>query len=181
MYDDWDVPNPLGVYARSKYAGERFVLEHARRPLVCRAGWMMGGGPKKDKKFVQKVLKQIREGATKLFVVTDRLGTPTYTYDFASNVQTLLESELWGLYNMACEGMTSRLEVAREILRILGVDQRVRITQVSSEHFRQEYFASRPPSERLVNKKLALRSLNSMRHWRTALEEYLRTYYYDYL
>jgi dTDP-4-dehydrorhamnose reductase len=26
LYDDWDMPNPLGVYARSKYMGERFVV-----------------------------------------------------------------------------------------------------------------------------------------------------------
>ena len=54
VYDDWDLPNPLGVYARSKYMGERFVVENARRFLVCRAGWMMGAGPAKDKKFIQK-------------------------------------------------------------------------------------------------------------------------------
>ena len=53
LYDDWDVPNPLGVYARSKYMGERFVLENSNRSIVCRAGWMMGGGPEKDKKFIQ--------------------------------------------------------------------------------------------------------------------------------
>ena len=48
VYDDWDLPDPLGVYARSKYAGEIFVKEHAYRFLICRAGWMMGGGPAKD-------------------------------------------------------------------------------------------------------------------------------------
>ena len=42
-YDDWDQPNPLGDYARSKYMGERFVAENVRQHLVCRAGWMMGG------------------------------------------------------------------------------------------------------------------------------------------
>ena len=47
LYDDWDMPNPLGVYARSKFMGERFVAENAKRFLICRAGWMMGGGPKK--------------------------------------------------------------------------------------------------------------------------------------
>lgn len=47
FYDDWDIPNPLGVYARSKYMGERFVVENAKRYLVCRAGWMMGSGPQK--------------------------------------------------------------------------------------------------------------------------------------
>ena len=48
------MPNPLGVYARSKYMGERFVCENANRYVICRAGWMMGAGPKKDKKFLKK-------------------------------------------------------------------------------------------------------------------------------
>ena len=61
IYDDWDQPNPLGVYARSKYMGERYVVENARRYLVCRAGWMMGGGPGKDKKFIQKLMKQLKD------------------------------------------------------------------------------------------------------------------------
>ena len=53
LYDDWDEPNPLGHYARSKYMGERYVVTHSNRYVVCRAGWMMGGGPKKDKKFIK--------------------------------------------------------------------------------------------------------------------------------
>ena len=55
VYDEWDQPNPLCHYARSKFAGEQFVLQHAKFPLVLRAGWMMGGGPNKDKKFVSKI------------------------------------------------------------------------------------------------------------------------------
>lgn len=54
LYDDWDTPNPLGHYARSKYMGELFVKENIRKHIVCRAGWMMGAGPNKDKKFIQK-------------------------------------------------------------------------------------------------------------------------------
>ncbi|MGH6729179.1 MAG: SDR family oxidoreductase, partial [Sphingomicrobium sp.] len=61
-YDDWDQPNPLGHYARSKYMGERFVAENVTRHLVCRAGWMMGGGPAKDKKFIHKLMLQIKGG-----------------------------------------------------------------------------------------------------------------------
>ena len=77
LYDDWDTPNPLGVYARSKYMGERYVIENAKRYLVCRAGWMMGGGPRKDKKFIQKLMSQIKNGANELFIVDDKDGTPT--------------------------------------------------------------------------------------------------------
>jgi dTDP-4-dehydrorhamnose reductase len=121
LYDDWDIPNPLGVYARSKYMGERYVCENARRYLVCRAGWMMGAGPKKDKKFIQKIMKQIKEGRKELFIVDDKEGTPTYTHDFAKNAKYLLQKEYWGLYNMVCGGKTCRLEVTKELLRILNL------------------------------------------------------------
>ncbi len=181
FYDDWDLPNPLGVYARSKYMAEVFVQQNAKRYLICRAGWMMGAGPKKDKKFIQKIMKQIKEGKKELFIVNDKDGTPTYTHDFAKNVKLLLEKEYWGLYNMVCGGQTSRLEVARELIKIIGYESKVKITEVDSDYFKDIYYAERPPSERLVNKKLILRNLNIMRDWRVALEEYIKDYYQDYL
>jgi dTDP-4-dehydrorhamnose reductase len=181
VYDDWDLPNPMGHYSRSKYAGELFVKENVERHLVCRAGWMMGGGPRKDKKFVQKIMKQLKDGKKTLYVVNDRLGTPTYTHDFAKNVDLLLRKEYWGLYNMVCEGITSRLEVAQEIIGLLGLRDAVKITEVTSEYFKAEYFAERPPSERLINRRLNLRNLNTMRHWKVGMREYLERYYGDYL
>jgi len=180
-YDDWDQPNPLGHYARSKYMGERFVAENCRRHLVCRAGWMMGGGPPKDKKFIHKLMKQLKDGANELFVVDDKLGTPTYTDDFARNVELLLSSGFWGIYNMVCPGVTSRLEVSRYLVQALGLEREVKITPVSSDYFVGEYFAARPPSERLLTAKLDLRGLNVMRDWRICLDEYLSDRYDGYL
>lgn len=180
-YDDWDQPNPLGVYARAKYMGERFVVENARKFLVCRAGWMMGSGPSKDKKFIQKLMKQIRDGKTELFIVDDKDGTPTYTHDFARNVKALIEKEYWGLYNMVCGGQTSRLEVATELVSLLNLKDKVKLTPVGSDYFKETYFAERPPCERLINRKLNIRGLNLMRDWRVALREYIDNYYKDYL
>ncbi|MEZ5708010.1 MAG: NAD(P)-dependent oxidoreductase [Blastomonas sp.] len=180
-YDDWDQPNPLGHYARSKYMGERFVVENADRFLVCRAGWMMGAGPAKDKKFIQKLMKQLKDGAKELKVVDDKLGTPTYTHDFAKNVKLLIEKEYWGLYNMVCGGVTSRLEVAQYLVKALGKSDEIAVTPVSSDYFKQDYFAPRPPSERLITKKLDLRGVNVMRDWRICLDDYLRDYYQGYL
>jgi dTDP-4-dehydrorhamnose reductase len=181
LYDDWDIPNPLGVYARSKYMGERYVAENAKRFLVCRAGWMMGAGPKKDKKFIQKLMKQLKDGKKELFIVDDKDGTPTFTHDFAKNVKALIEKEYWGLYNMVCGGQTSRLEVAGELIKMLNLQDKVKITTVKSDYFKDVYYAERPPSERLVNRKLALRELNLMQDWKIALKEYLNMYYAGYL
>ena len=115
-YDDWDIPNPLGVYARSKFMGERYVIENSHKYLICRAGWMMGGGPEKDKKFIQKLMLQIKNGVKELKVVNDKDGTPTYTHDFAKNVNNLISKNKWGLYNLVCGGQTSRLEVSQYLL-----------------------------------------------------------------
>ena len=181
LYDDWDLPNPLGVYARSKYMGERFVVENAKRFLVCRAGWMMGSGPAKDKKFIQKLMKQLKEGKKELFIVDDKDGTPTYTHDFARNVKLLIEKEFWGLYNMVCGGQTSRYEVAQELIKVLKLENDVKLTSVHSDYFSDIYFAERPPCERLVNRKLNVRGINIMRDWRVALKEYINDYYQGYL
>jgi len=181
VYDDWDQPNPLGHYARSKYAGEVAVIQNITNYLVCRAGWMMGGGPSKDKKFIQKIMLQLKQGKDELFIVDDKLGTPTYTHDFAHNVKLLLEKEYWGLYNMVCDGITGRYEVAAELIDILGLNDSVKITPVTSDYWKEEYFADRPPSERLIDKKLNLRGVNIMRDWKVCLKEYVEEYYQEYL
>ena len=60
-------------------------------------------GHKKDKKFVNKLMTQLNNGKRELFVVDDKMGTPTYTLDFARNVELLISKEYWGLYNMVCK------------------------------------------------------------------------------
>ena len=141
----------------------------------------MGSGPRKDKKFIQKIMQQLKDGRKELFIVNDRLGTPTYTHDFARNVKVLLDKKLWGVYNMVCDGITGRLEVAQELIKVLGLESEVKVTPVDSDYWKAEYFADRPLSERLINRKLQLRGLNMMRDWRVCLAEYISTYYQGYL
>lgn len=181
LYDDWDLPNPLGHYARSKYMGELFVKQNKVEHIVCRAGWMMGSGPKKDKKFIQKLMKQIKDGKKVLNVVNDKLGTPTYTIDFAKNAKLLIEKRYWGVYNMVCGGETGRFEVAQELVKVLGKENEIEVKEVDSSYFKDIYFAQRPASERLVNRRLNLREVNLMRDWKVCLEEYVEDYYKGYL
>mgnify|MGYP001403671509 FL=1 len=181
FYDENDAPKPMGVYAISKYEAEKFVMENCKKFLICRAGWMMGGGPKKDKKFIQKIMKQIKDGKKELFIVDDKFGTPTYTYDFAKNTEALIDTDNFGLYNMACEGNTSRYDVAEEILKILNLNNSIKLTKVNSDYFSKVFFAKRPNSENLLNKELNKKGLNLMRPWRDTLKEYLENSYSSYL
>lgn len=175
LFDDWDTPNPMCVYARTKFLGEQFVQKNCNKHFIFRAGWMMGGY-EKDKKFVFKIVKQIQEGKKILNIVNDKNGTPTYTLDFAKNVRMVIEKNLFGTYNLVCKGITSRLEVTKEIINILGKEKEIKINEVDSEFFQKTYFAKRPDSERLINRKLELRKLNLMRDWKEALAEYLNIY-----
>lgn len=176
FYTDFDEPNPLSHYAKSKYYGEVYVKTTVAKFFVFRPGWMMGGGPNKDKKFVNKIFQQIAAGERELFVVDDKLGTPTYTHDFAHAIQKVLETELYGLYNQVCEGNCSRYDVAVEFVRLLGLSDRVKVTKVDSQFFSTEYFAPRPRSEMLLNTKLNARGINFMRDWKVCLAEYAKEY-----
>ncbi len=177
FYHDLDLPNPICHYAKSKFEAEKYVQKNKNHYLIFRAGWMMGSGPKKDKKFVNKLANQITQNKKKLFVVNDKLGTPTYTKDFAKNVKLILEKKIWGLYNLVCEGSTSRLNVAKEMINFLNLDKEIAIEEVSSDYFKSTYFAPRPESEKLINKKLNDLDMNIMRDWKTCLYEYLNEYY----
>ena len=178
-YLDFDEPMPLTVYARSKLHGERFVERTCDQFYVFRAGWMMGGGPDLDKKFVNKVYRQIKNGARELYAVTDKLGTPTYTLDFARGIEHVAGSGLHGVYNQVCHGQGSRYDVACAFVDALGMSDQVTVHPVTSDHFAKEYFADRPASEQLVNFKLGQRGLDVMRPWQECLVEYAQVYLDD--
>ena len=181
MYDESDQPKPLGHYGKSKYLGEKYVQENAKSYIICRAGWMMGGGAKKDKKFVEKLMRQILSGKKILHIVNDKLGTPTYTHDFAANIALLIEKGERGLFNMVCGGLTGRLEVAHELIWLLNRENEVTIEEVATDFFAKEYFAERPPNERLINRRLNDLNLNIMRDWKIALSDYIQSRYSDHI
>ena len=170
-YDDDDLPNPLSIYGKSKYKGEQYVLNTSGKNYVFRAGWMMGGF-EKDKKFISKIYQQLNMGHKSLYVVDDKLGTPTYTKDFANSLYLHLVNEApYGLFNQVCRGSASRYEVAVEFIKLLEVD--VDINIVKSDYFSKEYFAPRPRSEKLLNTRLDELNINYMREWKTCLKEYV--------
>ena len=172
VYHDFGRHSPLSVYGKSKYEGELTVQSLAPKHFVFRAGWMMGGGPLLDKKFVNKIYQQIKAGRRELFVVDDKLGTPTYTKSFARGIRLVAETDLYGVYNQVCSGGGSRYDVAAEFVRLLGLESEVVVTKVSSDTFAKEYFAPRPASEQLVNLKLQARGIDFMPDWKDALADY---------
>lgn len=177
FYTEDDQPYPLSAYGKSKYYTEQLLQNQGyEKYWIFRAGWMMGGGPDKDKKFVNKIMKQINSGAKELFVVDDKLGVPTYTKDFASSILRHIKEDLpYGLYNMVSQGEASRYETAVEINEFLNLG--LKVNKVDSDFYKEEYFAPRPYSEKLINKNLNDLERNYMRNWKTCLQEYLNEFF----
>ena len=74
-----------------------------------------------------------------------------------------------------------RSDVAKELLSIINLEEKIKITEVDSDYWKKEYFVSRPDSECLINKKLNKLKMNIMRDWKVCLKEYINSDYKDYL
>jgi len=168
-YTEFDNPHPIKVYGQSKLEGEKIVQNLLSRYYMIRAGWMVGGGPKKDKKFIGKIIKQMNE-TTMLKAVNDKIGSPTYTVDFSRCLVDLIETGYYGLYHCTNKGYCSRFDVAKKIVDILGRSD-VTVEPVSSAYFPLP--ALRARSEMSRNYKLELLGLDSTRNWEVALKEYI--------
>jgi len=179
-YTEKDTPNPIMVYGRTKHQGELYTSELCRKSFIVRAGWMMGGGREKEKKFIYKILTQIGQGKKELFAVNDLWGTPTYSYDFARNLFMLLKTEKYGTYHMACEGRGTRYDVCKKIVQICNRPD-IKVSPVGSDFFKEEYFVKRPRSEMMINENLTKINCNYMRRWEDALRRYIETDFSDYI
>lgn len=170
-YVETDTPNPVNVYGRSKLAGEFAVRHLAPTALIVRAGWMVGGF-ELDKKFAAKILRQL-ERQRELTVVTDKIGSPTFTVDLAQGIARLIETDHTGLFHMTNRGMCSRYEFACKLVECLG-RRDVTITPIASDAFPLP--APRADSEAMHNERLESLGLNTMRTWEEALSDYIRAY-----
>jgi len=170
-YTEFDNPDPINVYAKSKYEGEKIVKDTLSRYFILRAGWMIGG-LELDKKFVFKILGQLKDKKKEIFAVNDKFGSPTFTFDFAKNILPVISTERYGLYHMANVGVASRYDIAREMVHILMLEKDVKITPVHSAYFPLP--APRGRSEAIVNYKLNILGLNLMPRWESSLKKYLK-------
>ena len=170
-YTEFDIPNPANVYGHSKLQGEVIVRNLLSEYFIVRAGWMVGGW-EIDKKFVYKIVQQLKEGKTELRVVSDKFGSPTFTKDFAVNLVALVSTGRYGLYHMTNKGSGSRYDIAVKIVEFMGLKNKVTVMPINSAQFPLP--APRARSEMMRNYRLDLIGLNLMPHWEKSLEEYIK-------
>lgn len=133
-FSEEDDVNPLGVYGRTKLAGEKAVTESGCRSVIIRTAWLYSSF---GNNFVKTMLRLTSEKEN-IKVVYDQIGTPTYAGDLAAAIFNLVESNGFigneGIYHYTNEGVCSWFDFAKEIAEISG-HTKCRIFSCRSEEF----------------------------------------------
>lgn len=169
-FSEADQPSPRNFYAWTKYEGEQIVSSLVASPLIVRAGWIMGGGPARDHKFVGALVRLFRERDV-VEVVADRYGSPTYARHFVHTLIGLLDRDETGIWHCANEGVCSRFEVAEVVAERMAYTGTLRA--VTSDRFPTK--APRGESEGLDCTRLRAHGL-ALPPWRVAIGEYLEEF-----
>ena len=159
---------PLNVYGQTKLEGELAVAGALDKYFIVRIAWVFG---KNGKNFVKTMLSLGRKYDT-LRVVSDQIGTPTYTFDLARLLVDMIETEKYGYYHATNEGgYISWYDFTREIFRQAGYSTNV--VPVTTEEYGLSK-AARPFNSRLDKGKLAEAGFEPLPSWQDALTRYLK-------
>lgn len=159
---------PLNVYGQTKLEGELAVAA-LERYFIVRIAWVFGVN---GKNFIKTMLKLGQTHDT-LRVVSDQIGTPTYTLDLARLLVDMIETERYGRYHATNEGgYISWYDFACEIFRQAG-NTRVQVIPVTTAEYGVSK-AARPFNSRLDKRKLTDNGFVPLPDWRDALRRYLQ-------
>ena len=165
-YTEFDRPDPRGVYGKSKYAGECYVTGLLNRYYICRTSWLFGvGGPN----FVKTMLGAGLE-RNSVRVVDDQEGSPTYSRDLALKILEIIEGGSYGIYHLSNSGSCTWNEFTRAIFEIAGINTPV--LPVSTAELGRP--APRPRYSVMRGLALEMQGIEPMRHYREAVEEFIR-------
>lgn len=169
-YTEFDEPNPVSAYGKTKLEGENFVKAFADKYFILRTAWLYGEG----KNFVKTMLR-LAETHGEVSVVSDQLGSPTSAVELAKMIHYLEPTENYGVFHATCEGDTNWAEFAEAIFKRAG--KNTKVNHVTSEQYAKMNPASanRPAYSILDNYMLRLTSDFRMADWQDALDVYMKT------
>ncbi|WP_322800893.1 dTDP-4-dehydrorhamnose reductase [Thermoflexus sp.] len=163
-YTEFDAPNPINIYGRSKWMAEEAVRTLCPRHFIVRTAWLFAPW---GRHFVTQTVERIQRGEPVGGIA--QTSSPTSVLDLARGLLRLLEYPAYGVYHMVNHGAASRYEMARVILSMLGrnPEEAIRLSAVSGRR------APRPDRTPLRNYVLELQGRDPMRPWTEALAECL--------
>lgn len=167
-YEISEMPDPVNVYGCSKAAGEKIVRETASRHFIVRTSWMFGIN---GKNFINSILeKSERDPDADIRVVSDQIGSPTYTVDLAKFLVELIGTDRYGIYHATNEGFCSWAELAQEALRLAG--RKNRVIPIPAREYSAP--ADRPENSRLSKRSLTEHGFDLLPDWKAAVKEYIK-------
>ncbi|WP_160683786.1 dTDP-4-dehydrorhamnose reductase [Clostridium sp. C2-6-12] len=158
--------NPISTYGKTKYEGELKVIESLDKYFIVRISWVFGVN---GNNFVKTMLR-LGEEKESINVVSDQIGSPTYTVDLALLLCNMAVSKKYGIYHATNEGICSWADFATEIMKKAGLNCKIR--HVASSEYKTK--AIRPLNSRLSKKSLVEAGFELLPRWEDALERYLR-------
>lgn len=164
-YEVDDEKGPLGIYGKSKLKGEEYVLDILKKYFIVRISWVFGIN---GKNFIKTMLR-VGKDRDEVSVVSDQIGSPTYTADLAVLLCDMAETDKYGTYHATNEGYCSWAEFAEKIFEIAGYKTKVKF--ISSDEYPSR--AKRPMNSRLSKKSLDEEGFSRLPAWEDALERYI--------
>ena len=159
---------PLNVYGQTKLEGEQAARELVEKFFIVRIAWVFGLS---GNNFIKTMLRLGQPHST-LRVVSDQVGTPTYTLDLARLLVDMIETDRYGTYHATNEGgYISWYDFACEIFRQAGLS--VKVQPVTTAEYGLSK-AARPFNSRLDKTKLTESGFVPLPDWRDALKRYLK-------
>ncbi len=156
---------PKGQYGLTKSMGEDQVRQILEQYFIVRTAWVFGMN---GNNFVKTMLKLGQEKA-EISVVSDQVGSPTYTYDLAILICDMIMTDQYGIYHATNEGYCSWYEFAQSIMIAAGLKTLVK--PVTSEQYPTK--AVRPKNSRLSKSSLDAAGFSRLPQWQDALQNYL--------
>jgi dTDP-4-dehydrorhamnose reductase len=164
-YTEFDVPNPINAYARSKLAGEWYASHLLTRFYIVRTAWLSARG---GRNFVHRVI-QLADERGSLRVVTDEVSSPTFVDDLSAALLQLIAAERYGIYHFTNAGYCSRHEYACQVLALSG-RAHIPVEPITLAQYPRA--STPPPFTALANTAGAALGI-TLRPWQDALAEFL--------
>ncbi|RMG70908.1 MAG: dTDP-4-dehydrorhamnose reductase [Nitrospirae bacterium] len=130
-YTPFDLTSPVNFYGLSKLAGEQYIRDILSRYYIVRTSWLYGVG---GKNFVKTILRLASE-RDELRVVSDQIGSPTWTVTLARGILSTVRSGVYGVHHVTdrTEGGISWYDFACEIIARRGL--KTRVTPIETSEF----------------------------------------------
>lgn len=164
-HETYEKPNPQSVYGMSKYLGELKVQENLLKYFIVRISWVFG---ENGNNFVKTMLRLGKEKES-INVVSDQIGSPTYTKDLAKLLCDMAQTGKYGVYHAANEGYCSWAEFAEEIM--IDANLKCKINYIKSSEYKSK--AVRPLNSRLSMKSLEENGFRKLPEWKKSLSIFL--------